>query len=123
LTSHYARCVVEAPFNSVFESLKQGFGNVYSNQFTLNESLSVGVILGEQYFFRVNSDAAITIVLKTADKDTTVLEIISCAGGAGMLEISYAAHKAYVSDVKKYLKNRNFTVKVEEEVPYYSSKP
>jgi len=123
LTSHYARCVVEAPFDSVFESLKQGFGNVYSNQFTLNESLSVGVILGEQYFFRVNSDAAITIVLKTADKDTTVLEIISCAGGAGMLEISYAAHKAYVSDVKKYLKNRNFTVKVEEEVPYYSSKP
>jgi hypothetical protein len=123
LTSHYARCIVEAPFDSVFESLRQGFGNVYSRKFSFGDGHSVGVILGEQYFFRVNSDVAIAVILQTADKDTTILEIISCAGGAGMLEISYAAHKAYVSDVKKYLESRNFTVKVEEEVPYYSSRP
>ena len=81
----------------------------------------MGVVLGEQYFFRVNSDVAVAIILQFEDKDTTILEIISCAGGTGMLEISYAAHKSYVSDVKKHLKNRNFVFKVEEETPYYSS--
>lgn len=120
MTSHYARCIIEAPFDSVFESLRQGFGNVYSRQFTFSDGRSIGVILGEQYFFRVNSDVAVAVILQSADKDTTVLEIISCAGGTGMLEISYAAHKTYVSDVKKYLKGKNFTVKVEEETPYYS---
>jgi hypothetical protein len=123
LTSHYARCTIEAPFASVFESLRQGFGNVYSRQFSFSNGRNVGVILGEQYFFRVNSDVAVAVILQTADKDTTVLEIISCAGGTGMLEVSYAAHKAYVSDVMKYLKSKKFTVKVEEEVPYYSSRP
>lgn len=123
LTSHYARCTIEAPFDSAFESLRQGFGNVYSRQFTFGDGHSVGVILGEQYFFRVNSDVAVAVILQTVNKDTTVLEIISCAGGTGMLEVSYAAHKAYISDVMKYLKSKNFTVKVEEEVPYYSSRP
>jgi hypothetical protein len=122
LTSHYAKCTVEAPFNSVFESLRQGFGNVYSRKFSFGDGHSVGVILGEQYFFRVNSDVAIAVILQTTDKDTTVVEIISDAGGTGMLEVSYAAHKAYVSDVKNYL-SKNFTVKVEEEIPYYSGKP
>ena len=121
MTSHYARCIIGAPFNSVFESLKQRFGNVYSRQFAFDDSRSVGVILGEQYFFRVSSDAAVAVVLQTMDKSTTILEIISCAGGRGMLGVSYAAHKAYVSDVKKYLQDRNFTVDVEEEIPYYSS--
>ena len=114
---------MEAPFNLVFESLKQGFGNVYSRQFNLGGDSSLGVIFGEQYFFRVNSDVAVTVTLQTADKSKTVLEIISCAGGTGMLEVSYVAHKTYVSDVIKCLKNKNFTVNVEEEIPYYSSRP
>jgi hypothetical protein len=122
MTSHYARCVVEAPFASVFESLRQGFGNVYSRQFASSDSRDVGVVLGEQYFLRVNSDVAVAITLQTTDKNRTVLEIISCAGGAGMLEVSYAAHRAYVSDVKNYL-SKNFTVEVEEEIQYYSSRP
>jgi hypothetical protein len=71
--------------------LRQGFGNVYSRQFSFSDGRNAGVILGEQYFFRVNSDVAVAVILQTADKDTTVLEIISCAGGAGMLEISHAA--------------------------------
>jgi len=122
LASHYARCTVGATFDVVFESLGQAFGNVYSKQFKFGDGRSVGVILGEQYFFRVNSDVAVAIVLQTADNDKTIVEIISTAGGAGMLEVSYASHKAYVSDVKKHLKNQNFTVEVEEEVPYYSPK-
>jgi len=122
LTSHYAKCIVEASFDSVFESLRQEFGNIYSRQFTSSDGRNMGIILGEQYFFRVNSDVAVVIILQFADKDTTFLDIISCAGGTGMLEISYATHKSYVSDVKKHLKNRNFTFKVEEETPYYSSR-
>ena len=122
MTSHYAKCTIEAPFEMIFESLRQEFGNVYSRQFSFNDGRSVGVILGEQYFFRVNSDVAVTVILQTADKGTTVLEVISCAGGTGMLEFSYAAHKAYVSDVINSLKGKNFTVKVEEEIPYYSSR-
>ena len=122
MTSHYARCVVEAPFDSVFESLRQRFGNVYFRQFIVADGHGVGVILGEQYFFRVNSDVAVTVILQAADEDTTVLEIVSCAGGTGMLEVSYAAHKTYVSDVRKHLE-KNFVVKVEEEIPYYPSRP
>jgi hypothetical protein len=120
LTSHYAKCAIYASFDSVFESLQKRFGNVYSNRFTFNDYHSVGVILGEQFFFRVKSDAAITLILQNTSKDKTVLEIISCAGGTGMLEISYGAHKAYVSDVIKYLESNNITITVDEEIPYYS---
>jgi hypothetical protein len=111
---------VAALFDAVFESLSQAFGNVYSKQFKFSDGRSAGVILGEQYFFRVNSDVAIAIALQTADKDATIVEIVSTAGGAGMLEISYAAHKSYVSDVKKHLRE-NFSVNVEEEISNHSS--
>lgn len=104
---------------TVFEALKRRFGNIYGKEFALSDERSVGIILGEQYFFRVNSDVAITILLESVDVERTRIEVISSAGGTGMLAVSWSAHKAFVSDVKDYLENGAFKLKVEEEIPYF----
>ncbi len=104
---------------TVSEALKRRFGNIYGKKIALSNEYSVGIILGEQYFFRVNSDVAITIMLESVDVERTRVEVISSAGGTGMLEVSWSAHKAFVSDVKNYLKYRGFKFEVEEEIPYF----
>lgn len=92
MASHYLGCVVSGSFEVVFEYLSRGFGNIYARKYgRLGESL-VGVILGEQFSFRVESDAAIMIILKELSKDKTKVEIIPCAAGKGFLSISYDAH-------------------------------
>jgi len=91
MSSHYLSCFVSAPFTAVFESLEKRFGNIYARRFSATSVHEVGVILGEQYFFRVNSDVAITILLETLDTEKTKIEIVSCAGGTGWLAISYDA--------------------------------
>ena len=77
---------------------------------------------GRTVFFGMKNDVAIAIILQIANKDTTALEIISCSGETGIFSISCAVHKAYVSDVIKYLESKNFTVRVEEEISCYSSR-
>ena len=62
---------VSAPFTAVFEALEKGFGNVYARRFSVTSVHEVGVILREQYFFRVNSNVAITILLETLDIEKT----------------------------------------------------
>ena len=101
MSSHYLSCLVSAPFTTIFESLEKRFGNVYAKRLSPTSLHEVGVILGEQYFFRVNSDVAITILLEALGAEKTKVEIISCAGGTGWLAISYNAHGAFVGGCKK----------------------
>ncbi|MEM2106015.1 MAG: hypothetical protein QXV21_06100 [Candidatus Bathyarchaeia archaeon] len=119
MTSHYIRCAVKGSFEDVFESLSRTFGNVYAKKFD-NSEPPRGAILGEEYFFRVNSDVAVLIVLEEHSKDETEIEIISCAGGAGIAGISYSAHSAYANKVKDFLVCSGFKIEVKEEIPYFS---
>lgn len=119
MSSHYLSCFVSAPFTAVFGALEKRFGNVYARRFSATSVHEVGVILGEQYFFRVNSDVAITILLETLDTEKTKIEIVSCAGGTGWLAISYDAHGAFVRDVRDFLIGNGFKLENENEIPYF----
>jgi len=112
-------CVVKASFGSVFDVLSQAFGNIYAKKYGKPSESLVGIILGEKYFFRVESDAAILMILKELPSDETKVEIISCAGGHGLLSISYSAHSDYVHDVKNFLTNSGFKIEHEEEISYF----
>lgn len=123
MTSHYFGCVVKGSFESVFEALSRAFGNVYSKKFGRTKQPLVGVILGEQFFFRVSSDVAVLIMLEELASNKTEIEVISCAGGKGLLSISYAAHSAYVHDVKSFLTKSGFKMESVKEIPYFSGQP
>jgi len=112
LPGHYIRCVVEASFNSVLEDLEREFGNIYARRFS--DSEGIGVILGERYFLGVNSDVAITILLKSINNEKTEVEIISSAGGTGMMEMTWNAHKTFASEVAERL-TRRFKSRIESE--------
>jgi hypothetical protein len=116
LPGHYIKCVSEASFNSVFEALERQFGNIYTAKFSDHQK--IGVILGERYFLRVNSDVAIAIILKSISKETTEVEIISSAGASGMAGITWSAHKAFASEIRDYLTWR-FKSRVENETSYF----
>lgn len=119
MASHYLSCVVRGSFDVVFDCLSRGFGNIYARKYgRLGESL-VGVILGEHFFFRVESDAAIMIVLKELSKDETKVEIISCAAGKGLLSISYGAHSAFAHEAKALLVRAGFMLERENEISYF----
>ena len=120
LTSHYLRCTVEDSFESVSKALEDSFGNVYSRKLSGDLGQRKELILGEEYFFRVNSDVAVLIVLEERSSHETEIEIISCAGGAGMLEISYSAHSAYAHKVKEVLQTSGFKVELREEISNFS---
>ena len=120
MTSHYVCCVVKERFERVFESLSGVFGNIYSRRMRKSDGFLFGVILGEKYFLRVRSDVAISIIVEGYATDETRVEVVSCAGGTGLLGISYGAHSAYVHDVINYLKDSGLEVTVEREIPYFS---
>lgn len=63
MTSHYMECTVKSPFKDVFHALGEYFGNVYAKEFGKKGENHIGVVLGEEYFFRVNSAAAVMIIL------------------------------------------------------------
>jgi len=113
LPGHYIKCMVEAPFNSIFEALEREFGNIYARKFSDNEE--IGVILGERYFLRVNSDVAITILLTSMSNEKTEVEIISSAGGTGMMEMTWNAHKTFASEVGERLARRFKSIIQSEE--------
>ena len=62
MTSHYMKCIVKSSFENLFEALSKAFGNIYSKKIRKADGSSMGVILGEEYFFRVNGDVAVTII-------------------------------------------------------------
>ena len=65
MPGHYIKCIVEDSFALVFEDLGSEFGNIYVRKFSVDQE--VGVILGQRYFLRVNSDVAIAAILKSVD--------------------------------------------------------
>ncbi|MEM2202443.1 MAG: hypothetical protein QXL38_01735 [Candidatus Bathyarchaeia archaeon] len=119
MSSHYLKCIVNGSFETVFEALKKAFGNVFAKRLD-DGGKTRGIILGEQFFFRVSSDVAILILLEKLSDREVELEIISCAGGVGLLGISYNAHGAYVHQVEDFLKNSGYSLYVEKEVPCFS---
>jgi len=116
MTSHYMECTVRSPFTDVFRVLSDSFGNVYARKFGKKGGVRIGVILGEEHFFRIASDATILITAEEHSLKETKLQVISCAGGASrlMFDASYGAHSAYVQKVIDALLERGFRIEKEK---------
>ncbi|MCW4007048.1 MAG: hypothetical protein NWF04_10750 [Candidatus Bathyarchaeota archaeon] len=75
--------------------------------------------MGETYFIRSNSNAAVLIILKEINPNETHIEIISCAGAAGTWEISWGAHKSYTHRIKNSLQNSGLKTQTIKEISDY----
>jgi len=113
------RCAVKGSFETVFEALGERFGNIYCRKFSKAGETTSGIVLGEQYFFRVESDAAILVTLEKLSASETRVEVISWAGGKGLFSISYGAHSDFVHDVCDFLAESGFEIMIEEEISYF----
>ena len=119
MTSHYLTGIVKSSFDAVFEAVGKAFGNVYINKFGKTGESRIGIVLGVKFFLRVSSDVAVSVILRELSPDETNIEVISCAGGKGILSISYAAHESFVHDVRNFLKNSGFKIDSEKEIPHF----
>jgi len=118
MTGHFVRARVKTDFSSLFKSLVSKFANIYAN--VMYEEKRVGIILGEKYFFRTNSTAAICIFVKELNLEECLLDIISFAGGGGLLDISWGAHYDYVHEVLRFIGDLRVDLKKELEINYFS---
>jgi len=116
------RIIAYSDFNKIFRILVGEFGQIYYNLFNQNEVRKVGVILGEKYFLRTGSFAAIAILLEEIGENKCQLDIISYAGGEGLLDLSYGSHPSYVQDVLRFLRRNNITYEKVMEINYMSSR-
>jgi hypothetical protein len=89
----------DAKPEEVFARLNGIFGNVFSESYKSGDHF-FGVIVGEKYFFRVNSDIAIIIVV-SGQGDSTDVAITSAGGKAGLLRFDWGAHEDFIEIVKK----------------------
>ena len=119
MTSHYMRIMVKDSFRNVFGALSGKFGNIYARKHEKSGTSSLGIILDEKFFFRVESDAALLIVVKEISDAQTEVEVLSCAGGHGLMGISYSAHSDYAHDVITFLEDSGFKTECQNEIDYF----
>jgi len=119
MTSHYLTCIAAGQFERIFEDVGAAFGNTYARRHGKAGESNIGIILGEHFFFRTKSDAAVLIVLKELSPNDTRIEIISWAGGHGLLSVSYGAHADYVHDVRKFFVDSGYSIRDVEEIDYF----
>ncbi|MGA2683261.1 MAG: hypothetical protein ABSF44_15855 [Candidatus Bathyarchaeia archaeon] len=120
MTSHYILCRVSGSFDQIAQNLSDKFGNVHNERWNTLEG-RIAVILGESYFFRSNSDAAILMIMKEVSLSETNLEIISCAGASGLAGFSLGSESSYVHEIRDSLQKSGFKVEVIKEINYYDS--
>lgn len=113
-------CKVFGSFEEIAQSLSNRLGKVH-NEWVSSSEGRIAIILEESYFFRSSSSTAMLMVLKEINVSETNLELISCAGATGLLNISWGAHKSYVHEIKNSLQKSGFKVEVIKEIPNYSS--
>ena len=110
---------MKGSFESILNAMSVTFGSIYVRRLGKLDGLAKAIVLGEHYFFRTSSDAAVLIVVEERSQAETRVEIIPWAGGEGMFSISKGAHSSYVQDVINALADLGFDLAVEEEISYF----
>lgn len=106
----------DAPPAQVFARLAGIFGNVFSKTYKSGDHF-FGVIVGEKYFVRTNSDTAIIVVV-TGNGDTTDLDIMAAGGKQGLvIHWDKWAHEDFVRSVKKALAGKVEHEGLLEQIP------
>ncbi|MHA1721730.1 MAG: hypothetical protein ACTSXW_01500 [Candidatus Baldrarchaeia archaeon] len=122
MTVHYIRLVVNSSFSTLYRVLSRVFGQCYRRCLMLKGGYFYGIIVGEKYFWRSNSSAAVTITLEEEEDNRVIVEVFSYAGGHGVFDISYGVHKTYVHEVLEVLRRGGFSYKILDEIDYFTPK-
>lgn len=86
----------------VFARLAGIFGNVFRKSYKSGEDF-FGVIVGEKYFLRVDSDVAIIAVV-SGHGDSTTVDMTAAGGKEGLiLHWDWWSHKDFMRSVEKAL--------------------
>lgn len=89
----------------VFARLAGIFGNVFRKSYKSGEDF-FGVIVGEKYFLRRNSDVAIIVVV-SGHGDSTTVDMTAAGGKEGLiLHWDWWAHEDFMRSVQKALKGK-----------------
>ncbi|MGQ4891999.1 MAG: hypothetical protein ACP6IP_05870 [Candidatus Njordarchaeia archaeon] len=122
MPGHLVRILVYNGFRDVFSSLVKEFGNIFHYVLFNREGKRVGIILGEKLFlWRTGSDVGLFILIEEIGEKRCELFILSYAGGAGLLHISWDAHPEYVRRVLRFLRRNGFTYDRISEINYFDS--
>ncbi len=109
---YYIRYEVYGTFLEIYDLLQPRFGNI-SHHIQKQDGRSVwGVLLGSQYYMRVESEVAITILLHN-EPDSVILEVTGYAGGKGLLSVSYGAHRAIAEQVGQFLEDYGYKFSIQ----------
>jgi len=117
LAGHFVRIRIRSNFSTIFRLLLSGFGNIYCKVFA-RENKRIGAILDEKWFLRTNSSVALAIFVEELSSDECLVDLVSYAGGVGLLNISWDSHLDYIADVLRFLKSHNIEFKKEMEINY-----
>lgn len=118
---HAVSLLVKENFNKIFKLLALEYGKIYFDLLECKEGNKVGFILGEKFYFRVESDVGLFIMIKEMGFGKCLVDIISYAGGSGIYGISYHAHPNYVNNVINFLERNNIEFERIREINYLSA--
>lgn len=89
-----------------FSSVLSG-DNFFIKTITLENS-KVIIFIAEEYYFRINSNLTLTVIVEeTSDKAT--VEVISSGGKTGLWGLTYGAENSAAKRIVRLLKENGFT--------------
>jgi hypothetical protein len=92
----------DAKPDQVFARLAGIFGNVFVKSYKLGDHF-FGIVVGEKYFLRIDSDVAIIAVV-TGQEDSTNVDITAAGGKQGLiLHWDIWSHEDFMRSVEKAL--------------------
>ncbi len=105
----------DAKPREVFARL-QPFGNVFSKSYK-SDGHFFGVIVGEKYFLRTDSDTAIIAVV-SGNEDSTIIDIMAAGGKQGLiLHWDMWTHEDFIRSVKNGLAGKVEPQRILDQIP------
>lgn len=115
---YFIRLKINESFDTIYNLLKEKFGNVYYN--ILNESPKrVGIIIGTKWFMKSNSEAAINIFIHETN-DQTILDLVAYGGREGVFGFSLGVHEDFARQVMRFVKKKDIRYKRILEIKRFS---
>ena len=117
MSPYYAKLeILHKDIEFVYDLLRKDFGNVFYSLINENNT-KIAVIVGTKWFFKTNSDASVTILIKEKG-EKLVLELISYGGREGVFGLSLGVHEDFVRKIIKSLKKNKIKYNIIAKINY-----
>jgi len=117
MSPYYAKLEVpNKDIKPIYELLSKDFGNIFHSLIETDGS-RVAIIIGTKWFFKTNSDASITILIREHE-DRLILELISYGGREGVFGLSLGVNEDFVRNILKALRKNEIKYNVLVKMNY-----